>query len=112
MLEMVFAKTDGDLAEYYEEQLVDPSLRGLGKKLRERLNTDIALTLSISNDENLLQDLPWLKYSLGLRNTYIDPLNLLQVELLSRDRSHSSDNVEKALMVTIGGIAAGLRNTG
>ncbi|MGH1472391.1 MAG: phosphoenolpyruvate carboxylase [Cellvibrionaceae bacterium] len=112
MLEMVFAKTDGDLAEYYEQQLVDPSLNSLGKKLRERLNKDIALTLSISNDENLLQDLPWLKYSLGLRNTYIDPLNLLQVELLSRDRAKSSDNVEKALMVTIGGIAAGLRNTG
>ncbi|MGI1677260.1 MAG: phosphoenolpyruvate carboxylase [Cellvibrionaceae bacterium] len=112
MLEMVFAKTDGDLAEYYEQQLVDPVLRSLGEKLRKRLDADIALTLSISNDENLLQDLPWLKYSLGLRNTYIDPLNLLQVELLNRDRNKSSDDVEKALMVTIGGIAAGLRNTG
>ena len=109
---MVYAKTDGELSAYYESRLVDVTLHELGAQLRQRLNTDIALVLSIVNDENLLRDLPWLKESLKLRNTYIDPLNLLQVELLTRDRQESSPEVEKALMVTIAGIAAGLRNTG
>ncbi|GAB1262219.1 phosphoenolpyruvate carboxylase [Aurantivibrio plasticivorans] len=112
MLEMVYAKTDSALAAYYDALLVSKELQPLGETLRARLQRDIELTLSIANDENLLQDLPWLKESLKLRNTYIDPLNLLQVELLERDRNQTSSDVEKALMVTIAGIAAGLRNTG
>lgn len=117
MLEMVYAKTDAELSEYYESRLVNDELKPLGKELRQRLKNDIALVLSIVNDDHLLRDLPWLKESLQLRDTYIDPLNLLQVDLLARDRQvrdgqGSNTEVERALMVTIAGVAAGLRNTG
>lgn len=112
MLEMVFAKSDPDLSTYYDSRLVDEKLQPLGALLRDRLRKDIELVLSIANDESLLQGLPWLKESVRLRNTYTDPLNLLQVELLHRDREASSPDAEKALMVTIAGIAAGMRNTG
>ncbi|WP_366881777.1 phosphoenolpyruvate carboxylase, partial [Gilliamella sp.] len=53
--------------------------------------------------------------SVALRNTYIEPLNLLQVELLSRSRknnNHENIIVEQGLMITISGIAAGMRNSG
>lgn len=112
MLEMVYAKSDPDLSTYYDSRLVDEELQPLGSVLRDRLRKDIEVVLSIANDENLLQGLPWLKESVRLRNTYTDPLNLLQVELLHRDREASSPAAEKALMVTIAGIAAGMRNTG
>jgi phosphoenolpyruvate carboxylase len=112
MLEMVYAKADPDLSTYYDSRLVDERLQPLGAVLRDRLRKDIEVVLSIANDESLLQGLPWLKESVRLRNTYTDPLNLLQVELLYRDREASSAIAEKALMVTIAGIAAGMRNTG
>lgn len=112
MLEMVFAKSDPDLSTYYDSRLVDERLEPLGSVLRDRLRKDIEIVLSIANDESLLQGLPWLKESVRLRNTYTDPLNLLQVELLHRDREASSPAAEKALMVTVAGIAAGMRNTG
>lgn len=112
MLEMVFAKADPDLSTYYDSRLVENDLQPLGAVLRDRLRKDIEVVLSIANDESLLQGLPWLKESVRLRNTYTDPLNLLQVELLQRDREASSAIAAKALLVTIAGIAAGMRNTG
>jgi phosphoenolpyruvate carboxylase len=112
MLEMVYAKTDAELSAYYESRLVNDNLKPFGAQLRERLQKDISLVLSIVNDDHLLRDLPWLKESLKLRDTYIDPLNLLQVDLLVRDRQASNKEIQRALMVTIAGVAAGLRNTG
>jgi len=58
--------------------------------------------------------LPWIAESVALRNTYIEPLNLLQAELLSRSRKNIDENsiVEQGLMITISGIAAGMRNSG
>ena len=116
MLEMVYSKTDSELSAFYESHLVEKNLRPFGQKLRQRLAKDIAVVLSIVNDEHLLRDLPWLKESLKLRDTYIDPLNILQVDLLVRDRKQdgkdSNADIERALMVTIAGVAAGLRNTG
>ena len=56
---------------------------------------------------------PWNKESITLRNPYIDPLNFMQAELLARTRKEdASPNVELALMLTIAGVAAGMRNTG
>lgn len=60
-----------------------------------------------------MADLPWIAESIKLRNIYTDPLNLLQVELLRRLRSGENNHaLEQALMITITGIAAGMRNTG
>ncbi|MFC6379639.1 phosphoenolpyruvate carboxylase [Tatumella terrea] len=118
MLEMVFAKADLWLAEYYDQRLVDPSLWGLGEQLRAQLADDINTVLAISNDAHLMADQPWIAESIALRNVYTDPLNVLQAELLSRSRACeaagevTAPEVEQALMVTIAGIAAGMRNTG
>ncbi|RJT43854.1 phosphoenolpyruvate carboxylase [Rahnella woolbedingensis] len=117
MLEMVFAKADLWLAEYYDHRLVGEELWPLGQQLREQLASDIKVILAISNDDHLMEDLPWIAESIALRNVYTDPLNVLQAELLHRSRELEKDgkqdaNVEQALMVTIAGVAAGMRNTG
>ncbi|CAK9887004.1 MAG: Phosphoenolpyruvate carboxylase [Candidatus Erwinia impunctatus] len=118
MLEMVFSKANLWLAEYYDQRLVDPSLWILGKQLRDQLDSDIKTVLTIANDAHLMADQPWIAESIALRNVYTDPLNVLQAELLFRSRLAESQgketdaNVEQALMVTIAGVAAGMRNTG
>lgn len=114
MLEMVFGKTDLWLTEYYDQRLVEPALWPLGEQLRRMLKHDIGVVLAIANDDHPMADQPWLKESIGLRNIYTDPLNVLQAELLHRSRqlTESDPQVEQALMVTIAGIAAGMRNTG
>ncbi|NDL64879.1 phosphoenolpyruvate carboxylase [Acerihabitans arboris] len=114
MLEMVFAKADLWLAEYYDQRLVDEKLWPLGKQLRKQLADDINVVLTIANDDHLMADLPWIAESIALRNVYTDPLNVLQAELLhrSRQQEHPDPRVEQALMVTIAGVAAGMRNTG
>ncbi len=112
MLEMVFAKADADLATFYDEQLVAPDLQGLGRELRQELEADIGTVLAISHDDSLMADVPATRESVRLRNAYTDPLNLLQVELLRRYRERPNHGHSQALMVSIAGIAAGLRNTG
>ncbi|MFQ1023360.1 phosphoenolpyruvate carboxylase [Avibacterium paragallinarum] len=115
MLEMVFSKTDSWLSEYYDRHLVKPEFWVLGEELREQLKADIKTVLSLSHEDQLMSDLPWIADSIALRNIYTDPLNLLQVELLRRLREFPQNqnfDVEQALMITITGIAAGMRNTG
>ena len=75
----------------------------------------ITLVQSLSPQKSLLADQPWIKESIGLRNPYTDPLNVLQVELLRRSRGDDKGNesdIDNALMITMTGIAAGMRNTG
>jgi len=118
MLEMVFSKADLWLAEYYDHRLVDKALWPLGKQLHDQLEADINAVLTIANDAHLMADQPWIAESIALRNVYTDPLNVLQAELLHRSREQESQGgepdprVEQALMVTIAGVAAGMRNTG
>ncbi|GAM63782.1 phosphoenolpyruvate carboxylase [Vibrio ishigakensis] len=75
---------------------------------------DIEAVLKVENNENLMQSDPWGLESIRLRNIYVEPLNMLQVELLKRTRQTEEDNpeLEEAMMMTIAGIAAGMRNTG
>ncbi len=116
MLEMVFAKTDVGLSAYYDELLVPQGTRPIGDALRQQLARDIDTVLGIHGSESLLQDQPWTAESIHLRNIYTDPLNYLQAELLKRHRAdpegEPEPEVERAIMVTIAGIAAGMRNTG
>lgn len=86
MLEMVFAKADLWLAEYYDQRPVDKALWPLGKELRNLQEEDIKVVLAIANDSHLMADLPWIAESIQLRNIYTDPLNVLQAELLHRSR--------------------------
>jgi phosphoenolpyruvate carboxylase len=112
LLEMVYAKSDAYVAAYYDRQLVEPRLWPLGEALRGELSQDIRAVLDITNDEDLMRDLPWARRAVELRSIYIDPLHILQAELLARKRRQDCGAVNSALMITITGIAAGLRNTG
>ncbi|MCL9780420.1 phosphoenolpyruvate carboxylase [Vibrio sp. S4M6] len=114
MLEMVYYKCNSDISHYYDQRLVEPSLRPLGDRLRDQLAKDIKTVLNVENNENLMQSDPWGLESIRLRGVYVEPLNMLQAELLYRTRQseNPSAELEEALMVTIAGIAAGMRNTG
>ncbi|WP_317929927.1 phosphoenolpyruvate carboxylase [Halioxenophilus sp. WMMB6] len=116
MLEMVFSKTDPWLSSIYDEKLVPAELRHWGDDLRERLDNSIKQLVDLVPSHKLMESDPQLQASIKIRSPYIDPLNILQVELLRRSRECGEvcggTVLEKALMVTIAGVAAGLRNTG
>ncbi|QVK21914.1 phosphoenolpyruvate carboxylase [Shewanella dokdonensis] len=114
MMEMVYAKAEPNLARYYETCLVPPALHHLGDALIERLQLGIKVVLELTESNTLMAHTPWNRESIKLRNPYIDPLNFLQAELLRRTRkeAQTSATLELALMLTIAGVAAGMRNTG
>ena len=112
MLEMVLAKSDRKLSAYYDERLVSQELGILGSSLRERLGNMVGLINEIKEQDGLLKDHPVIRQSIDVRNPYIDPLHFLQAELLHRDRNQPDQRLEQALMVTMAGISAGMRNTG
>jgi phosphoenolpyruvate carboxylase len=112
MLEMVFAKADLQIAEYYDSILVSEELLPLGAALRSQLLSDAQVLLDILDQSRLLENDPWGHESIRLRNIYTAPLNLLQAELLKRERLAGDPEVEQGIMVSIAGIAAGMRNTG
>ncbi|WP_166360030.1 phosphoenolpyruvate carboxylase [Pseudomonas akapageensis] len=115
MLEMVLAKADADIARLYDERLVQPELRPLGAHLRDLLSQACTIVLGLTGQSVLLAHSPDTLEFIRLRNTYLDPLHLLQAELLARSRVRETaldSPLEQALLVTVAGIAAGLRNTG
>ena len=115
MLEMVLAKADASISRFYEERLASPDLWPLGAKLRAALQEATAAVLKLRETEQLLAHNPALLESVAVRNPYTDPLHLLQAELMGRTRSQGQNidpDLERALLVTVAGIAAGMRNTG
>ncbi|KPX81304.1 phosphoenolpyruvate carboxylase [Pseudomonas meliae] len=115
MLEMVLAKADSDIARLYDERLVSAELQHLGAHLRDLLSQACNVVLGLTGQKQLLAHSPETLEFISLRNTYLDPLHLLQAELLSRSRSREASldsPLELALLVSVAGIAAGLRNTG
>jgi phosphoenolpyruvate carboxylase len=115
MLEMVLAKADADIALSYDQRLVEPHLLPLGAQLRDLLSQACAVVLGLTGQSQLLAHSPDTLEFIRLRNTYLDPLHLLQAELLARSRQQDVEQgspVEQALLVSVAGIAAGLRNTG
>ncbi len=112
LIEMVLAKADGRIAAEYDRRLVPDHLQPLGADLRARLARAIAGVLDLTGHRELLESTPVIRRSIDVRNPYVDPLNLVQVELLRRVRRHPEPRAHAALMVTVNGIAAGLRNTG
>ncbi|MBP1128123.1 MULTISPECIES: phosphoenolpyruvate carboxylase [Pseudomonas] len=115
MLEMVLAKADADIARLYDERLVQPDLLPLGEHLRDLLSQACEVVLGLTGQSQLLAHSPDTLEFIRLRNTYLDPLHLLQAELLARSRAQEAAQdspLEQALLVSVAGIAAGLRNTG
>lgn len=114
MLEMVLAKSDAQIAAYYERRLGLPQDRQLGQQLRARLHEMIDWVKAITGHSRLLQNNAVIRRSIEVRNPYLDPLHVLQVELMRASRAHTEESAEetRALMITVAGIAAGMRNTG
>ena len=112
MLEMVLAKTDPEVASHYEHVL-SGSAQILGLKIRERLNDMIEIIQRIKGIDRLLERNPAILQSLTVRDAYMEPLHLLQAHLLRCDRDNPGQpTIERALMASVAGIAAGMRNTG
>lgn len=110
LVEMVLAKGDPNVAARYDEQLVPSYLKDIGEDLRARFVNTRDVLLKVTGHRELLENQPIVRWPIEVRNPYIDPLNLLQVELLRRARA--GEDVQDALLVVINGIAAGMRNTG
>ncbi|MBA1148507.1 phosphoenolpyruvate carboxylase [Ectothiorhodospiraceae bacterium WFHF3C12] len=112
MVEMVIAKGDPAVAAWYDSRLVPAELQPMGEQLRTHFQRTLQAILHVTRHERPLDDFPVVQRSVAVRNPYVDPLNLLQVELLDRVRHGNEEELRKALMVCINGIAAGMRNTG
>jgi len=110
-VEMVLAKSDMGIAERYAD-LADADARSaVWTKIRSEHARTVQWVKRIQGNRRLLDGNPALKRSIQLRNPYVDPMSFLQVELLRR-RSAGDERVERALLLTLNGISAGMRNTG
>ena len=113
-VEMALAKADLGIASLYASLVPDQELRervfGMLKAEFERTRDAV---LAVTGQNDLLDANPVLARSIWLRNPYVDPMSLIQVDLLRRKRAgEDTDEVNRAIAGTISGIAAGLRNTG
>ena len=113
-MDMVLAKTDLAIASRYAALVSDAALRdAIFPRLRAEHGATVRNLLAISGHEHLLQSNPLLARSIRNRFPYLDPLNHIQVELLSRYRGGDrEERTQRGIHLTINGIAAGLRNSG
>jgi phosphoenolpyruvate carboxylase len=113
LIEMVLAKADARIAAEYDRRLVPPALRPLGDELRSRLARATAEVLAVTGHREPAESTPVLRRSIDVRNPYVDPINLVQIELLARLRQpDAAPELARAFAATVNGIAAGMRNTG
>jgi len=113
-LEMVLAKSDMDIAERYVALVQDQSMgKAIFGRIREGWQMAQDSLLAITRQTRLLQKNPSLDQSIRLRLPYIEPLNLLQIELLKRHRAGEDDpRVREGIQLSINAIATALRNSG
>ena len=117
VLDMVLTKTDSQIASYYDRALVNEKLKDYGLKLRNSLKSVADYNRLIAKDLPIETHRDSLRGTLQYRKPYIDPLNILQAEVLRRLKfdhidQENSTQLENALMLSIAGIAAGMKNTG
>ncbi len=112
-VEAMLARTDFEIAVFYNE-LAGEDLRRFFAPLRAEFELTRRLVLEIKGCENLLDGDPTLQRSIMLRNPYVDPMNLMQVDLLKRWRASGREDAQLfvALLDSITGIAQGLQSTG
>jgi phosphoenolpyruvate carboxylase len=118
-VEIGIAKADFSVARLYSDLVEDKALRD---RVYSILHAEFELTqrmvLAVLGQSTLLETNAVLDHSIRLRNPYVDPMSLIQVELLRRKRvatasgAHPSPELDRAITATINGISAGLRNTG
>jgi len=112
-VEMTVAKTDLETARKYVTALVDPHLHHFLDTIQEEFDLTVQELLLLTGKKEILGDQEILARTLQIRDAYLAPLHLLQVSLLKKVREDNSDPlITRALLLTINGVAAGLRNTG
>jgi phosphoenolpyruvate carboxylase len=113
-VELAMAKADLTIARLYASLVTDEGLRErVWTMLAEEFHRTRRVILAVTGQRELLQKNPVLARSIRLRNPYVDPMSMIQVDLLRRKREGlNSEAVNYALGATINGIAAGLHNTG
>ena len=115
-VEMTVAKTDLETAANYVSTLVKPELHYIFEKIRAEFKLTVDELLKLTKSKRILDKQPILARTLQVRETYLAPLHLLQVSLLKKVRSNNPQAADPALirglLLTINGVAAGLRNTG
>ncbi|HYO76124.1 MAG TPA: phosphoenolpyruvate carboxylase, partial [Thermoanaerobaculia bacterium] len=97
---------------YSDRLLVPDELRDLGESMRERLLRTVELVRRVTGHDRLLETNHALRRSIDVRNPYVDPINVVQAEILRRLRQSPDDALRDAFIATVNGIAAGMRNTG
>jgi phosphoenolpyruvate carboxylase len=112
-VETMLARADLDIAHYYDA-LAPEGLRHFAEAIRAEYHHACAQVLAIRGSHELLDSDPTLQRSIRLRNPYVDPMNLMQVDLLQRWRAGGREDRDlfEALLASVGGIAQGLQSTG
>ncbi|CAM6092718.1 unnamed protein product [Calypogeia fissa] len=113
LIEMILAKADIPIAKHYDEVLVGPERQHLGVELREAFFKTESSVLEVSGHHKLSENNKTLRRLIESRLAFLNPINMLQVEVLRRlRRDENNPKLRDALLITINGIAAGMRNTG
>jgi len=112
MVEMVLAKVDLRIHGLYAQRLAPPALGARAIELEHRHDRAVTAVVDALGQDELLENYPVLRRALQVRSPFVDPLNVLQVELLASLRTAPGPHTEELLAITVNGISAGMKNTG